>query len=442
MQNDTVSTKKVAIIGAGFAGLALAFDLAKNKNLQVEVIESMDRAGGMAAGYKEENWSWTLEDHYHHAFGTDKALQQFLTDLGLRDQLVYKYAKASTLYKGKFYQVDSALSLLRFKELSLWSRLRTGAVLAFLKLVPNGKWLENWRAAEWLPATMGQQAWKVLWQPLFVSKFGRFSHEVNMAWFWARVKPRTAALGYFVGGWQRLADLIVERLRTQGVAFHFDTQVQKIIKTKDQLHLSLQSRSKQSQLSVASTHLYDAVISTLPSPVFQRLIDLPEFHRELRGLGAMTMLLRLRRRLLPDDIYWLNVNEKNWPFVAIVEHSNYMSTDNYGGEHLVYLGRYLETSHPDFGKNAQQLLADYQPFLRKLQPDFAQQLIDIKLSKAEFAQPLSVVGQSRRNPPFVTSVPGLYWVSMQHVYPFDRGVNHAIGFARAMLKNVKIGASL
>lgn len=432
MSKVVTPTKKVAIIGAGFAGLALAFDLSKNKNLQVEVIESMDRAGGMAAGYKEANWEWTLEEHYHHAFGTDKALQQFLSDLGLRDKLIYKYAKASTLYKGKFHQVDSALSLLGFKELSLWSRLRTGVVLAFLKLVPSGKWLENWRAAEFLPATMGQQAWKVLWQPLFVSKFGRFSREVNMAWFWARVKPRTAALGYFVGGWQRLADLIVAQLMAKGVVFRFDTNVQKIIKTKDQLHLNF---------SGANSDLYDVVISTLPSPVFQKLIDLPEFHGDLRGLGAMTLLLRLRRQLLPDDIYWLNVNEKNWPFVAVIEHSNYMPTEKYGGEHLVYLGRYLEVGDPNFAKNAQQLLEDYRPFLRKLQADFDQQLIDVKVSKSVFAQPLSVVGQSRRNPSFTTSVPGLYWVSMQHVYPFDRGINHAIGFARRMLKDVRIDNS-
>jgi protoporphyrinogen oxidase len=224
------------------------------------------------------------------------------------------------------------------------------------------------------------------------------------------------------------------------VRFRFDTKVQKIIKTNDQLHLNLSS-SQPSQ-GEDTPHLYDAVISTLPSPVFQQLIDLPEFHGDLRGLGAMTLLLRLKRRLLPDDIYWLNVNEKNWPFVAVVEHTNYMSKEKYAGEHLVYLGRYLETSDPAFRKTAAQLLEDYRPFLRKLAADFDQQLIDIKLSKSVFAQPLSMVGQSRRNPSFTTSVPGLYWVSMQHVYPFDRGVNHAIGFARAMLKDVRIGASI
>jgi len=428
-QNTSTPVKKVAIIGAGFGALALAFDLAKDKNIQVDVIEAMDRAGGMAAGYKEANWDWSLEEHYHHAFGTDKALQQFLSDLGLREQLIYKRAKASTLYKGKLHQVDTPLSLLNFKELSLWSRIRTGAVLAFLKIIRSGKFLESFVAADFLRATMGAQSWRVLWEPLFLSKFGKSTHEVNLAWFWARVQPRTAALGYFKGGFQRLADLLTKRLRDDGVNFIFSTKVQKIVRLDGQLHLTLQPNRDQ------AVHLYDAVISTLPSPLFRKMIDLPELNTNLRGFGAMTMLLRLKKKMLKDGTYWLNINEKNWPFVALIEHDNYMSSEHYGGESLVYLGRYLPNDAPDFSKDAKTILEEYRPFLRKIDPEFDENLIDAKLSKAVFAQPLSVVNQSRFSPPFRTSVAGLYWVSMQHVYPFDRGINHAIGFARKMLKN-------
>ena len=153
------------------------------------------------------------------------------------------------------------------------------------------------------------------------------------------------------------------------------------------------------------------------------------------------MLLRLRKKILKDGTYWLNINEKNWPFVAIVEHDNYVSSEHYGGESLVYVGRYLEATHPSFQKNAAALLAEYEPYLRKIDPHFRDNLIEAKIFKAPFAQPISFVKQSKFLPKFNTSLKGLYWVSMQHVYPFDRGLNHAIAKARQLAAHVRMETS-
>jgi protoporphyrinogen oxidase len=428
---------KIAIIGAGFGSLAAAFDLSKIKGNQIEIFDTNEFAGGLATGFKEDNWNWSFEEHYHHAFDTDKALKQFLSELGLRDQLVYKRAKSSTLYNGKIHQIDSPLSLLKFKEISFLSRLRTGAVLAFLKILPNGVLLEKFRASKFLPLTMGQESWRVIWEPLFDSKFGRFKNEVNLSWFWARVNPRTAALGYFNGGFKRLADLIVKKLKDAEVKFSFSIKVEQVFKEGNRFTLFLVNRN-----GVRTSKQYDLVISTLASPVFSKIIDLPELKQEkLVGLGAMTMLLRLRKKLLKDGTYWLNINEKNWPFVAIVEHDNYISSSNYGGESLVYLGRYLETSDPSYQKTAEELLADYRPYLKKIDPQFDQNLIEAKVFKAPFAQPISFVNQSRFLPKFDTSIKNLYWASMQHIYPFDRGINHAIASGRKLAEHVRIKTS-
>jgi protoporphyrinogen oxidase len=435
--DNKINIMKIAIIGAGFGGLAAAWELCKGGEHQIELIEPQNRAGGLAIGFKQDTWDWSLEAHYHHAFDTDQALKNFVKELGLSQELIYKRAKSSTLYHGKIYQVDSALSLLQFKELSLWSRLRTGAVLAFLKLWPKGKLLENWTASQFLQATMGQQAWRVLWEPLFRAKFGEYAHQVNLAWFWGRIYPRTARLGYFRGGWQRLADLTVDQLKASRVRLFFGTRVEKISKQSGKFVLSL-ADSVRGQ----TTRQYDLVISTLPSPLFAKLIDLEELHQqELVGLGAMTLLLRLKQKFLQDGTYWLNINEKNWPFLAIVEHDNYMTSEHYGGESLVYVGRYLSAKHPDFAKTNAELLADYEPYLNKLNKNWRASLIEAKLSKAPFAQPVSFIGHSRHLPSRQTSLAGLYWVSMQHIYPFDRGVNYAIDTALQLAKRVRIEVS-
>ena len=428
---------KIAIIGAGFGGLAAAFDLSKSKENQIEIIDPNEFAGGLATGYKAKKWNWTLEEHYHHAFDTDKALKQFLVDLGLRDQLVYKNAKSSTLYKGKILQIDSPISLLRFNEISFFSRLRTGAVLAFLKILPDGILLERYKASQFLIKTMGEESWRVIWEPLFVSKFGRFKDQVNLSWFWARVNPRTKALGYFNGGFKRLAELIQRKLVKKGVKFLLSTRVEKITKENEDFVLSIVDKNGKKKIKQ-----YDLVISTLASPVFSKLIDLPELKRkELIGLGAITMVLRLKKKLLKDGTYWLNVNEKDWPFVAIVEHDNYISSSHYGGESLVYLGRYLETTDEAYQKTTKQLLNDYRPYLKKIDPLFDQNLIEAKVFKAPFAQPISFINQSRFLPGFDTSVKNLYWVCMQHIYPFDRGINHAVNSARKLANHVKMKSS-
>lgn len=429
---------KIAIIGAGFGALAAAFDLSQDQIDQIEIIDAQAVAGGMASGFERQDWDWSLEEHYHHVFATDQAFKDFLQDLGLQDQLFFKKVKSSTLYQGQLFQIDSAWSLLRFSKISFLSRLRTGLVLAFLKILPNGVFLEKWRASQFLQASMGQAAWQVLWEPLFKAKFGRFSDEINMAWFWARVHPRSAQLGYVRGGFKRLADQIVQRLEQKGVHFRFKTRVNKITPDKQGFILDL----RQANGSQEKRH-YDLVISTLTAPVFAKLIALPELQtKKLEGLGAMTLLLRLKNKLLKDGTYWLNVNEANWPFVAVVEHDNYIDQKNYNQDSLVYLGRYLEASDPAYRSSAQELLGHYLPYLQTLNPNFKNDLKEVLLFKTPFAQPLSFVGQSRYLPQFTTSVDNLYWVCMQHVYPFDRGINHAIKSARQLAQHVRMKTSL
>ena len=427
--------KKVAIIGAGFSALAAAYDLSKNPDLEITLIDMDTRPGGMAAGFRNKNWDWSFEDHYHHVFDSDRAVRDLLNELGLMDQMIYKKTKATTYYNGKAHLLDSPVSLLKFNQISFISRLRTGIVLAFLKLVPDAIFLEKYAASDFLKKTMGEEAWKVIWEPLFKSKFGKHKDEINMSWFWARVNPRSQILGYFAGGFQNLADQIKSILEKKGVKFLLGYKVESLAKKAGKFHLSL----KNLKTKKTKNQHYDLVISTLPSTLFEKIIILPEFKRlKLEGLASMTLLLRLKNKFLTDGTYWMNINEKDWPFVAVVEHDNFMDAKYYNNENLVYLGRYLEVSDGDFKKSAQELLNDYRPYLKKLNPNFEEGLIDVQVAKTPFGQPITKLNHSKKLPQFKTSIDGLYWVSMQHVYPFDRGINHAIKKARefvAWLKN-------
>lgn len=64
---------RIGIIGAGFGGLAAAHDFI-NAGHQVTVLEGSDHVGGLAAGFKEPHWDWSVEQFYHHWFASDAAM--------------------------------------------------------------------------------------------------------------------------------------------------------------------------------------------------------------------------------------------------------------------------------------------------------------------------------------------------------------------------------
>ena len=62
---------KIAVVGAGFTGLSAALYLSKFGH-SVTVFEKDSYAGGLAMGFAQPEWNWTLEKHYHHWFTNDK----------------------------------------------------------------------------------------------------------------------------------------------------------------------------------------------------------------------------------------------------------------------------------------------------------------------------------------------------------------------------------
>jgi hypothetical protein len=44
------------------------------------------------------------------------------------------------------------------------------------------------------------------------------------------------------------------------------------------------------------------------------------------------------------------------------------------------------------------------------------------------------VNHSEKIPPLETPLPGVYWASMSHVYPWDRGTNYAVELGRRVAK--------
>jgi protoporphyrinogen oxidase len=166
----------------------------------------------------------------------------------------------------------------------------------------------------------------------------------------------------------------------------------------------------------------------------------PEYAAKLAGLrsmGAVVLILALRRRLT-DGHYWINLPKgEEFPFMGLVEHTNYISAEHYGGDHLVYCGDYLPPDHPYFDYSKERLLETYLPGLVKINPDFRLDWVRASWMFAErYAQPVPTLDHSRSVPPLKTPIPGLWMANMSQVYPWDRGTNYAIEMGRQLAREV------
>jgi protoporphyrinogen oxidase len=424
---------RVAIIGAGFTGLAAASDLVR-AGATVTIFEAAAQPGGLAAGFTTPEWKWTIEKHYHHLFTTDTSVRNWLKELGLFGGLKYKRVKTATRFQGTSRSLDSAMSLLSYTPLSFFARVRLGFGLAVLKVWPFGRWLDRFTAMNWIQTVMGHEAWRVVWEPLFSGKFGKFAPKINAAWFWARIKARSAALGIYRGGFALLAEQVVDWLKQKGVRVQLDTAVVGLRQSGESWHVK----------TANGIEIFDQVLLAAESQIVNKLLartvsktNEPKIHNwykklsQLEGLGAQTLVIELDKPFFADGTYWLNINEPNWPFLAVVEQTQLTGTAGFNGHHILYVGKYLEPTTDEFNLTEAELWKKYLPFLQQLSPAFEQHVIKKWLFKAWFAQPLVFVDHHKRVPSLKTPWQNLFWASMQHVYPWDRGINFAVQIGRA-----------
>jgi len=423
---------KIAILGAGYGGMAAAWDL-RNAGHDVTIFEAANYAGGLASGFKEPHWDWSVEKFYHHWFQSDSEMLGLIRELGLEDKVIFPRPLTVMLYKNKWYPFDSILNALRFPGLGFGlNKIRFGFVGLFLRINKNWQALEKVTAHEWMLKYAGKQVYEQMWQPLLIGKFASYYKDVNMAWLWARMHARTTRLGTFEGGFQKFADLFADKLREKGVEIRLGTSIKSIKKDQASGGLSVDGEPFDKVLVTTSPSLMAKLCPELPESYLKGLL-------ELKSMGAVVMTLSLKHSLSKEGYYWFNVpKEQGYPFLALVEHTNFVSKDHFGGDHIVYAGDYLELGHEYFEMTDEQLLERFIPAFEKFNPEFKRDWIKkIWVHKTNYAQPVPLVGHSKNIPAIQTPVEGLYFASMSQVYPWDRGTNFAVEIGRKAARMMK-----
>lgn len=432
------------ILGGGVLGLTAALRLL-DRGHQVTVYEREGEPGGLAAGFPiaassgptQDNGVW-LEKFYHHLFQSDHAAIRLIEELGLGSRLEWHRPHTDTLWQGQVYSLDSPLTLLLFKPLSPLSRVRMAAALAYLRvMLRTPERLEGKTAAPWIRRVMGRQPYQMIWGPLLKNKFGAVADEIALPWFWGRIHDRTTVLGYVRGGFQHFYNRLAERIRERGGTIHLGTQIGRVETDGDGLRVTYAAVGADGPPQTAR---HERVISTLPTRLTCRLVpQLPETYRARfdwgRAYGAHCVVLALDRPL--TQTYWLNINDPGYPFMALVEHTNYMPLADYGGRHLIYLGNYRAMDDPLFKRTKDEVLAQFLPHLARINPAFDPSwVIESWMFAAPFAQPIVTTDYRDHIPPFDTPLSGLYVANMFQVYPHDRGQNYSIDLAERLVRHL------
>jgi len=426
---------KIGVIGAGAAGMAAAYNLGKAGH-QATVYEGAPFLGGQASTF--DVGGGRLERGYHHLFTSDTDIVDLIHELGLGHKMAWIESTVGIFYDGKIYNFVTPTDLLRFTPLSLIDRFRLGLVTLYIRRYKDWRKLEPFVASEWIRKYAGKGVYDVVWGPLLRGKFGAHYDKVGMPWFWGKIQTRFASrgkglkgmqrerLGYPLGSFAEVFEVLAERIKELDCEIHLSTPVKSIV-VEDGRATGLEVQDAGGNSVI---HSYDAVLATTPSYVFPRLVpSLPQDYvdklQRVDYLAAVLVILELKEPL--TDIYWLNIADRSIPFVGLIEQTNFVDPSMYGGKHILYISNYLDETSPLFNMKDSDLLEEYIPHLKKINPRFDRSWIEQwHYHKVAAAQPIIGTNYSEQLPDHRTPIKSLYLANTTQVYPEDRGTNYSV----------------
>ncbi len=410
---------KIAILGGGFTGLTASYYLAK-KGHQVVLFEKKPVLGGLAVGFKAEGWDWYLERAIHHLFANDYDILNFAKKTGFEGIFFQEPQTASLYGKAGNYRiipVDTPQDFLKFPYLDLPTKIRAGFILACLKFSPFLSFYERQTAETFLRQTMGDRAWEVLWQELFRKKFGKYAENILASFIWARISKRTKRLGYIRGGFQTFINHLEKETVGLNVKLRKGQSADTITKVRANFKINAEN--------------FDAVVSTLPTPVLVKMGQnvLPKNY--LNNLGkikyqhAISLILETNHPFL-EKAYWLNMCIKDNAIMGLFQQTNFIDKKHYAGKHILYVGNYVDFEDPRIRMTDKEILAFYKPELKKINPSFDFSQAKSYVFKGPFAQPIFDKQFLQSKPDFITPVKNFYIANLDMTYPYDRGTNYAV----------------
>jgi protoporphyrinogen oxidase len=419
--------RKIAVVGAGPMGLAVAYELAKSGD-SVTVFERDGRIGGMTAAV--DFGGVQIERYYHFVCGPDETTFEYLREFGLYDRLKWTDTHMGFYYQGKLYDWGHPFALLRFPGLTFPEKVRYGLHVMRAKGVSDWRPYDSFSSTEWIKRSIGERAYDVMWKSLFHYKFYELQDSLSAAWLGTRIKRVALSrknlfqerLGYIEGGSEILIDAIARRIRELGSRIELNAVVQEIVSENGRVRgVRVDDQAQE----------FDQVISTIPLPYMSRLTPgLPAQERRkleaIRNVGVVCVLLKLKKPFTRN--FWMNINDPRIEIPGLIEYSNLNPSV---GATILYAPFYMPQTHPKYKLPFQEFVDETIAAMRKIRPDWdPADVIDSMASRYEYAQTVCSPGFYDALPPMQSGLQGLFLADTSHYYPEDRSIQESVKLGR------------
>ena len=431
MTKDT-SDFNIAIVGAGASGLSIGYELQK-LGFNVDILEKTDKLGGLAGAVQLSKGR--VDSFYHHLFKSDKFILDFIKKNKISSEIVFKRTNTGHIWNNKYYDISSLLTLKKSKLLSNFGFFRLLLGGAIIKYFPTTKELNRKLVYKIANNLFGKEASSKIWNPLLYLKFGKYAELMPYSWLRARIQDRTIELGYLSNGFESLYNHLADNIRISNGNVYTQTTIKKVEFSEDEKKLKINGK------------IYDrAVITTSPKVNSKLLKDVHYSSRNLKYLGALCGILEFNKRPIPS--YWLGIADTNKrnksaykEFLAAISYAELDDKWNRSGKPTwpLYLASYCtKDQYKKYTKEEwKKIMIDASLELNKLsgiEKIQKKNLINFKLSFAEYAQPILSPGQNLSPNP--ESAKFCYFANMHNIFPNDRGQNRSFYLGEIISKKI------
>jgi len=395
------------VVGGGIAGLAAAYRLQQHGH-DVQVFEASDQIGGLAAVY--ETAGDPVEKFYHHLSASEETIIDLIGELGLGESLEWPIGKNAYYWDGTVYPMDKPWEILAYPHMSVYDKFRLTMLTQEIDVrggVPKFDTYENLEDFEDVPIEQflrehtSHGVYEGFFEPLLDAKFGDRKDDVSAAWLLGRIKfrgerdlLRGEPLGYLEGGFGQLLDALVDAVgrenittnaRVTGLDLEDERVSEMTVEVADAPETTGESQTAEADGGVTTeTHeVDDVVVAAMPNV----LEDLCGYECDIDFQGAVCALVTMDEAL--TDTYWLNVAH-DAPFGALIEHTNYMPPENYGGDHLLYVASYIQDYEEDLWQMDESEVEDlWLGHIEEMFPDWDRSHVEeFRLAKNPRAAPI------------------------------------------------------
>jgi protoporphyrinogen oxidase len=410
---------KIGIIGGGIMGISLGYFLSR-QGMEVEIFEASPVLGGLAGPLYLEDGT-AIDRFYHAILSSDSSLSTLCEELGISDQLRFNETKMGFYHNGRIFSMNNVIEFLRFPPLNWIDRFRLGLTVVYAQFIRNYQDLEGISVEKWLLQWSGRGVFENIWKPLLKAKFDGSFANTPATYIWSRLvrmkstrggASQKEMSGHLVGGYITLLRAMQSAIENAGGKIYLNTPVKEVV-IRDGRATGVRLADGEKQ--------FDAVVVTLQTPVFQRLIpaapqDYLDYLSQTEYIGIVCPLLVLDR---PLSKFWtLNITDDRVPFTGIIETTSYIDPKYVGGHHLVYMPKYTAPGSPWQKKTDAEIREIWLSNLKTMFPDFDTAWIRYFLIHREkFVEPLHGLNSAHLIPGVKTPVDGLYLSTTAQIYP-------------------------